>query len=179
MTVLNNLVLRFRERASGMAMPSFLEQTTQITSKTWRKGTVSDKTLEKARQNCKESLKDRLTKQGHSNETADEFISQHPQFRNNGYLYSGLVYESQLAGGFEYPITMAYAEKIDRLSQELFTAWMAKDHRSFQSLLNGDLIGDLQLPILDELLGASIFSEKIPIDRAGPYIVFFTGIVGC
>lgn len=137
--MLNYVVIKYLEAASGSVLPTQLAKMTGISERTWRDKNkkISPKTQEKANKNARDSHIDSLRKAGMCEARIQEYIDQHPGFNKPGMHYSGLVYDCQVKGVMEFPQTISMAEEIDNMSSILFDARESDNFELFkESLLN-------------------------------------------
>lgn len=141
--MLNSPALLFQEKSEGRVLARTYSEVTGISERTLRKAdNLSLETIKKSQQHSRDYVERQLVKNGYSTEEIQTWLVQHPGYDTPGMLYSGLVYECQIAGYIAYPHTIEFASAIDRLSTRYFEARQQNNLAVFKdALLNHPVIG--------------------------------------
>ena len=133
--MLEEAVLRYYEYASGRKRIPFLAEQTGITArglgKALEKG-LRESTISRARRHSEERARDQLRQCQFSEDEISAWITGHP-----GTLTAGMIYETEVQGTIEYPLTMALARRIDELGITLISARESGDFAKAKITLLG------------------------------------------
>ncbi|TVO64211.1 hypothetical protein [Denitromonas ohlonensis] len=168
--MLEEAVLRYYEYASGRKRIPFLAERTGISARGLGKGLkkgLRESTISRARRHSEENVRDQLRQCQFSEDEISAWISGHP-----GTLTAGMIYETEVQGLIEFPLTMALARRIDELGIALISARQSDDFAKAKTTLldtdwlhsphfsnNYDEASDACPELLRQAQSASVWSE--------------------
>lgn len=139
----------------GKALGPFLAELFGLSTSRFRRGKALDlreSTLQKAQALNEKRTRERVLKNGGSEEEVAEFFRSAPSAKaNQPRPYADFIYALEIAGSVKLPLTITFAEEIDCLANSILLAYQANDLDSFKQAIAGCTWGDgVPQPIADQ-----------------------------
>lgn len=131
--MLEEVMWRFVEFSQGKKRIPMLTERTGITGKGLSRGftrSFRPSTIERARASAERYLNDLLEKNGYTEKERQIWIDNHP-----GSLAEGMIYETEIAGEIEYPLTRNLARRMGELGVAYRKAKETRDLEGAKDLL--------------------------------------------
>lgn len=128
--MLNIPALTFIETSAGQKMPVIVANLSGVSERTFRKTSLSDKTIKKVEEGAKSNIRNKLVESEWPEQEIDEFIMNYPRS-----LYAGLIYGCQVPGKVNFAHTIEFASRFDDISSDLFEVREQNDLEEFKRIL--------------------------------------------